>query len=200
MTTCLNSNDTLPQEILEILLNQGTEGLSKVVTVLINQAMRLERERYLQAKPYERNEERTTYANGYKDRTLHTRLGKLELSVPQTRDGKFYPESLDKGLRSERALKAALAEMYIQGVSTRKVAKITEVLCGFEISSSEVSRMTAALDEELKQWRERPLGSYPFVFLDARYEKVRHAGAVVELAVLMAIGVTQGGVREVLGV
>src|SRR5690606_39227376 len=99
----------------------------------------------------------------------------LTLSVPQVRDGSFYPQSLEKGLRSERALKVALAEMYVQGVSTRKVARITEQLCGFEVSSTQVSRCAALLDEELDAWRGRPLSAYPYVVLDARYESVRHA-------------------------
>ena len=112
----------------------------------------------------------------------------------------FNPQSLERGLRSERALKIALAEMYVQGVSTRKVAKITEELCGFEISSSEVSRASKALDEQLQAWRERPLGQFPYVYMDARYEKVRHNGVVIDCAVLLAIGISQSGHREVLGV
>jgi putative transposase len=162
--------------------------------------MRLEREHYLKAQPYEHTEERETYANGYKPKTLKTRMGAIELQVPQTRDGNFYPSSIEKGLRSERALKVALAEMYIQGVSACKIAKITEELCGFEISSSEVSRTAMALDEELEKWRNRPLGSFPFVFLDARYEKIRQGGVVVSAAVLVAIGIDPGGIRQVLGV
>jgi transposase-like protein len=127
-------------------------------------------------------------------------MGAIELSVPQTRDGQFYPSCIEKGIRSERALKVALAEMYIQGVSTRKIAKITEELCGFEISSATVSRTTMELDEELEKWRNRALASFPYVFLDARYEKVRHGGAVVSSAVLIAIGIDPLGKRQVLGV
>ncbi len=122
------------------------------------------------------------------------------MAVPQTRDGSFYPSSLERGLRSERALKIALAEMYIQGVSTRKVAKITEELCGFEVSSSEVSRVSTELDAQLSSWRGRELGSFPYVYLDARYEKVRHGGTVISVAVLIAVGVSLTGHREVLGV
>ena len=129
-----------------------------------------------------------------------TRAGKITFDVPQVRDGGFYPQSLEKGLRSERALKLALAEMYVQGVSTRKVAAITEQLCGTEISSTQVSRATAELDEQFDAWRERPLGQMRYLYLDARYEKVRQDGQVRNAAVLLAMGVNLEGNREVLGV
>ncbi len=112
----------------------------------------------------------------------------------------FYPSALDKGMRSERALKLAMAEMYIQGVSTRKVTEVLKQLCGLEVTSSQVSRATQLLDEELEKWRNRPLGHTPFVQLDARYEKVRHGGSVINCAVLIATGVTYEGRRSVLGV
>ena len=123
----------------------------------------------------------------------------MKLAIPQTRGTEFYPQSLERGLRSERALKLALAEMYVQGVSTRKVTKITEELCGFEVSSAEVSRASKLLDEQLSAWRERPLGAYPYVYLDARYEKVRYGGVVKSCAVLIAVGVDAEGYRQVLG-
>jgi transposase-like protein len=185
---------------MELLIENGLDNVADVVGVLMNTAMQIERSRHLQAIPYERTDDRRGYANGYKSKTMKTRFGEVKLAVPQTRDCEFYPQSLERGQRSERALKLALAEMYIQGVSTRKVAKITEELCGFEISSSEVSRASATLDEQLKQWRERPLEAFPYVYLDARYEKVRHGGVVVSSAVLVAIGVSSTGHREVLGV
>jgi putative transposase len=122
-------------------------------------------------------------------------VGKVSLTIPQTRGTDLYPQSLGRRLRSERAL----AEMYVQSVSTRKVAKVTEELWGFEISSSEVSRANKALDEQLHTRRERPLGSCSYVHLDARYEKIRHVGIVVSCAVLVAIGVTLTSRREVLG-
>jgi transposase-like protein len=193
-------NNSLPEAAVEIFLKQGPEGLVNALTLLLNSAMKIQREHHLKAKPYERTEERESYANGYKPKVLKTRMGAIELSVPQTRDGLFYPSCIEKGIRSERALKVALAEMYIQGVSTRKVAKITEELCGFEISSASVSRTTMELDEELGKWRNRALGSFPYVFLDARYEKVRHGGAVVSSAILIAIGIDTLGKRQVLGV
>jgi len=184
---------------VEVLIANGMEGLAGAVEILLNTAMRIERSNYLGVGPYERSEDRVSHANGFKPRHLDTRLGALDLQVPQTRDCQFYPQSLEKGMRSERALRLALAEMYVQGVSTRKVAEITEKLCGLNVTSSQVSRAAAELDASLSAWRERPLGAYPFVFLDARYEKVRQDSVVVDCAVLVAIGVTPEGKREVLG-
>ena len=122
------------------------------------------------------------------------------MAIPQTRGVEFYPEAIERGERSERALKLALAEMYVQGVSTRKVAAITEQLCGHELSSSQVSRAAELLDDELEKWRNRPLGETPYLILDARYEKVRYGGSVVDGAVLLAIGILPDGKRSVLGV
>ena len=127
-------------------------------------------------------------------------MGEITFAVPQVREGGFYPQALEKGLRSERALTLALAEMYVQGVSTRKVKAITEQLCGVSITSSAVSQAARQLDVELEKWRERPLGEYPFLFLDAYYEQVREDGQVRHLAVLVAVGVTPAGKREILGV
>ena len=185
---------------MELLIENGFDGIAETISLLMNSAMQIERSRHLQAMPYERNIDRKGYANGFKPKAIHTRFGEVHLAIPQTRGTDFYPKSLERGLRSERALKLALAEMYVQGVSTRKVAKITEELCGFEVSSSEVSRASKVLDEQLTLWRERPLGSCPYVYLDARYEKVRHGGVVISSAVLVAIGVTSEGHRVVLGV
>ena len=164
--------------------------------------MKLDRTRHLQALPYERSDDRQGYANGYKPKTVNSKLGKLTLSVPQVRDSddEFYPSCLEKGLRSERALKAALAEMYIQGVSTRKVKAITEALCGYEVSSSQVSRITKELDGEFEQWRTRPLGKIRYLMVDARYEKVRHGGHVIDNAVLVAHGIDDEGKKRILGV
>lgn len=192
--------NSLNQGILELFANEGLDGMSKAVKILLNAAMLLEREKYLCAAPHERTEERRGYANGFKPKTINSRIGQLELAIPQTRDSQFYPNSLEKGLRSERALKSALAEMYLQGVSTRKVAKITEELCGFSVSSTQVSNATKLLDEELEQWRNRTLGCFKYLILDARYEKVRHGGSVIDCAVLIAIGIDASGRRQVLGV
>jgi len=188
------------ERLLELASQEGCEGFREIFTLLMNAAMILERENYLGASAYERSEDRRGYANGYKPKTVKTRMGSVDLSIPQTRDGNFYPQSLEKGRRSERALGLAIAEMYVQGVSTRNVAAITEQLCGFEISTSTVSKLTAELDPVLKEWRERPLERYRYVYLDARYEKVRQGGLVLDSAVLMAAGVNEKGQRDILGV
>ncbi len=196
--TC-QPEDNPVEYAVEHLIEYGFDGVAEAIGLLLNTAMQIERSRYLGADPYERSDNRKCYANGFKPKTVKTRMGKIPLQIPQTRDSNFYPKSLQRGLRSERALKLALAEMYIQGVSTRKVTKITEELCGLEVSSSEVSRATKELDEQLTAWRNRPLGAYPYIYLDARYENVRHGGSVVGSAVLIAIGVSTEGKREVLG-
>ena len=191
---------TLPTEYLKQLAEQGLEGLPDLVRVLVNQAMQIERENYLHAKPYERSEDRQGHANGYKPKTVKTRVGEVTLDIPQVREGGFYPNSLEKGIRSERALLLTLAEMYVKGVSTRKVAAITERLCGTQISASQVSRAAQTLDEELESWRNRPLGEIVYLYLDARYEKVRQAGSVRDAAILMASGVKRDGKRSILGI
>lgn len=191
---------TLPTEFLEQIAEQGLAVLPELIATVVNTAMQLERQRHLGAAPYERSDERRGQANGYKAKTVATRVGKITFDVPQVRDGNFYPQALEKGLRSERALKLALAEMYVQGVSTRRVATITEELCGFAVSSTQVSQATALLDEQFEVWRNRPLGRYRYLWLDAHYEKVRQDGQVRDAAVLKAIGVNEEGKREVLGV
>jgi len=193
-------NCTLPESLLEQITEQGLGILPELVRIVINTAMQAEREQYLGAAAYERAETRRGHANGYKPKTVTTRVGPVTFDVPQVREGGFYPEALERGLRTERALMTTLAEMYVQGVSTRKVAAITEQLCGTAISSAQVSRAAALLDEELSAWRSRPLGACPFLFLDARYEKVRQSGQVRDAAVLLAVGVNSQGKREVLGV
>jgi transposase-like protein len=191
---------TLPAELMEQVAEQGMEILPELIRIVINAAMQAERSEYLQAEPYQHTPERTGHANGYKAKTLRTRIGDITFAVPQVREGGFYPQALEKGLRSERALTLALAEMYVQGVSTRKVKAITEQLCGVNINSSAVSQAASQLDRELAKWRERPLGEYPFLFLDAYYEQVREDGQVRDLAVLVAVGVNRAGKREILGV
>jgi len=191
---------TLPEELLDTIADGGLAALPDAFRLLLNAAMLLERQKFIGVGPYERSADRQAHANGFKDKTLQTRIGAIPVAVPQVRDGGFYPQSLEKGIRSERALKLALAEMYVQGVSTRKVAAITEQLCGFEVSSAQVSRAAADLDAVLAAWRTRPLEEYPYVFLDARYEKVRQDGQVRDAAVLIASGVDAEGKRAVLGV
>ncbi len=128
---------------------------------------------------------------------MQTRVGEITFAVPQVREGGFYPSTLEKGLRSERALVATLAEMYVQGVSTRKVKAITKELCGVDISATQVRRATAQLDTALQEWRERPLGEIAYLYVDARYEKVREAGQVRDAAVLLVTGITPEGEKQV---
>jgi transposase-like protein len=161
--------------------------------------MKLEREQALGAQAYERTDSRRGYANGYKPKTLDTRAGRVTVQVPKTRGIEFYPAALEKGVRSERALKVAIAEMYFKGVSTRKVTDVMRELCGLDVSSSQVSRAAKELDEELEAWRTRKIGQVTYLIVDARYEKVRHGGTVVDCAILTAIGVLPDGTRTVLG-
>ena len=191
---------TIPVEIMEQIAQEGMGYIPQIIEQLMNVAMKAEREQYLKAGSYERNEEREGYANGYKPKTLQTRMGKLNLAIPQVREGGFYPEALEKGLRSERALLAICAEMYVNGVSTRKVSRIVEKTFGCEISASQVSRATAELDEKLQEWRNSALSEVIYLYLDARYEKIRENGGIREAAVLIATGVLANGKRKVLGV
>lgn len=194
------NNYTLSSTVIEECLSNGLEGMSDLLRICLNSVMQAEREKYLQAGEYERSETRQGYANGYKPKTVKTRVGEVTFAIPQVREGGYYPSALEKGLRSERALTMALAEMYVQGVSTRKVKAITEQLCGFEVSATQVSRATAQLDETLQEWRERPLGEMQYLILDARYEKVRECGQIRDAAVLIATGIDPQGHRQVLGV
>jgi len=195
-----NNNCTLPKEYLEQLTAEGFGSLPEMIRVLVNEAMQIERSKYLNAKPYQRSHERSGHANGYKTKTVRTRVGEVTFDIPQVREGGFYPGALEKGLRSERAFTLALAEMYVQGVSTRKVAAITERLCGTQVSAAQVSRAAKQLDEVLETWRNRPLGEVVYLYLDARYEKVRQAGSVQDAAILIASGVKKDGKRSVLGI
>ncbi len=197
MAAQIDDNKLLP--VAEMIFEQGLDGIGKAVEMLINEAMKIERARHLKATAYERTVEREDYANGYKAKQLKTRMGALNLNVPQVRNSDFYPSFLERGIRSERALKLSLAEMYIQGVSTRKVTAILNELCGLEVSSSDVSRATKLLDDEFKSWRNRALGLYSYLILDARYEKIRQGGCVVDSAVLVAYGIDAEGKRHVLG-
>lgn len=191
---------TLPAEIMEQIAEGGMAYLPELIQTLVNTAMQIERQKYLGAARYEHNPERSGHANGYKPKTVKTRLGALNFEVPQVREGGFYPQALEKGLRSERALTLTLAEMYVQGVSTRKVAAVVEQLCGCEVSSSQVSRAAALLDEKLEAWRNSEVGEIVYLLLDARYEKVRQDGRIRDVAVLIAAGIDREGRRKVLGV
>ncbi len=183
------------------LLENGLDGAGEALRILVNEAAKLERSAFLGARPYERTETRRDYANGFKPKTVLTRHGELTFQVPQVRSGDFYPSALEKGTRTDQAVNLALAEMYVQGVSTRRVIDVLQRLLGPEISlsSAQVSRAAAKLDEGLRAWRERPLGETPYLFLDARYEKVRMEGRIVDCAVLIAVGIEASGKRRVLG-
>lgn len=200
-----HTDRTAVEEVMAMLAESGLEGMPRAIEILMNEAMKRERSAFLGAEPYQRQPGRVGHANGFKPKHLDSRMGSLALQIPQVRglaegaEG-FYPQSLERGLRSERALKLAIAEMYVQGVSTRKVAAITQELCGMNVSSSSVSRAAEQLDAELETWRTRPLEGVRFLILDARYEKVRHAGAVIDCAVLIAMGVRHDGKRMILGV
>lgn len=191
---------TISPSILNMLVEQGPDAILELFRIMMNEAMKVERAGYLKAQPYERTEERQDYANGFKGRNITTGLGKVDLSIPQTRESGFYPKSLEAGTRSEKALRLALAEMYVQGVSTRKVTKILEKLCGLEISSSQVSKTALCLDEAVLAFRERRLGAMQVVWLDAQYQKIRKDGQVSDRAILVAVGLNENGQREILGV
>ena len=184
------------------LLANGLDGAGEALRILVNEASRIERAQHLQAMPYERSAQRVDQANGYKSKTMLTRMGEITFEVPQVRTAGFYPSALERGSRSEQSVNLALAEMYVQGVSTRKVIEVLQKLVGPEvsISSTQISRCTQKLDEGLHAWRNRPLEETPYLLLDARYERVREAGQVVDCAVLVAVGVTASGHRRVLGV
>lgn len=194
-------NNNLLASLMQMVNENGLEAVAETFRILLNEAMKIERDQSLGAGLYERTDNRQGYANGYKPKTVDTRMGKLMVNVPQVRGGvQFYPSALEKGCRSERALKLAIAEMYVQGVSTRRVTDVLEKMCGLTVSSTQVSRVAQILDEELEKWRYRPLGEYPYLVLDAHYEKVRTAGSVVSCALLTAIGIDTDGRRSILGV
>ena len=186
--------------VKEILLS-NPNGLREVIRTVMQEVLEAEMDEALGASKSERTPERLGYRSGHYGRTLITRVGKLELRVPQDRQGRFSTELFERYQRSERALVATLAEMYVQGVSTRKVKAITEELCGHSFSASSISAINKQLDESLKAFAERPLHEpFPYLILDARYEKVRQAGVVVSQAVLIAIGIDLDGRRQVLAV
>src|SRR5687767_8728212 len=188
--------------LAQAILLDDPEFLRGIVERALQAVLEEEMTAHLGAARYERAEVRTGYRNGHKPRTLTTRVGKLELRVPQDRDGTFSTELFARYQRSEQALVTTLMEMYLQGVSTRNVAAITEELCGTAFSKSHVSVVVGRLDPELTAWRERPLtaAAYPYLVVDARYEHARVDGRVVTLGVLVVAGVRDDGRREVLAV
>jgi putative transposase len=157
--------------------------------------------RHLGAQSYQRTKERQGYRNGVKPRSMHTAVGKLTLQVPQTRDGSFHPSVFERYQRSDKALVAAMQEMVIQGVSTRKVAAVLEEMAGFELSATTVSRACVTMEEEIERFRQRRLDEceWPYLIIDARYEKVRQGGRVISQAVLVAAAINDQGRREIVG-
>lgn len=188
-----------------LLIDLGPAAIAEVFATLINHAMQSDCEQALTTESHRRSPDRQGYAYGFKAKILKTRVGEISLRIPQTRGFRddqgrpFYPRALERGVRIERAMTIAVAEMYVQGVSTRKVTKIVEGLCGLEVTSTQVSRAAAELDEQLAAWRSRFIGQVTYLILDARYEKVRTDGAVVPCALLTAIGIGPDGRRSILG-
>src|SRR6266478_3304809 len=183
------------------VLTSEENGFRALLETVVQEVLEAEMTEALQAEKGERTAGRLGHRSGYYDRKLVTRVGVLELRVPQDRTGRFSTELFERYQRSEKALVAALAEMYVQGVSTRKVKAITEELCGHSFSASAISDATARLDGALTAFAERRLEeAYPYLILDARYERIREAGTIQSQAVLVAIGVDWEGRRQVLGV
>ncbi len=190
--------EVLAQEVL--LDDPGF--LRGIVERVVQELLEAEMTEHVGAAPYERSGSRKGHRNGHKPRTLRTRGGTLNLLVPQDRDGTFSTRLFSRYQRNEKALVLALMEMYVEGVSTRKVAEVTEELCGTSFSKSLVSSLAGSLDAEMEAWRDRPLTAkaYPYLFVDARYEKVRVGHRVVSQGVLLVSAVRGDGLREILAV
>jgi putative transposase len=188
------------EELAQAMLLDEPTFLKEIVERVLQELLEAEMTEHIGAAPYERTERRTGQRNGYKRRTLRTRVGTLNLLVPQDREGTFSTRLFSRYQRNEKALVLALMEMYVEGVSTRKVKEITEKLCGTSFSKSLVSSLAGQLDAELDGWRKRPLESkaHPYLFVDARYEKVRIDGRVVSQGVLIVSAVREDGMREII--
>jgi transposase-like protein len=190
------------EELLQEVLLDEPDFLRQIVERVLQEMLEAEMTEHIGAAPYERTQKRTGQRNGYKPRALRTRVGTLNLLVPQDREGTFSTQLFSRYQRNEKALVLALMEMYVEGVSTRKVKDITEELCGTSFSKSLVSQLATRLDAELETWRSRPLEGegYPYLFVDARYEKARTNGRVVSQGVLIVCAVREDGLREILAV
>jgi putative transposase len=186
----------------EEALTDDPDFLKEIVRMALQRFLETEMTEHVGAAPHERTDTRRGQRNGYKPRTLRTRVGALNLLVPQDREGNFSTQLFARYQRNEKALVLALMEMYVEGVSTRKVKDITEELCGTSFSKSLLSRLAGELDAELGRWRSRPLGekAYPYLFVDARYEKARVNHRIVSEGVLIVYGINEEGYREILGV
>ena len=190
-------------ELIDVkeLLERDEDFLQAALQALLQAALEAEMSEAIGAEKGERTETRLAYRSGYYPRSLVTRVGTLELRVPQDRAGRFSTELFQRYQRSEKALVGTLAEMYVQGVSTRKVKAVTEALCGHSFSASAISAINKSLDEALLAFAERRLSEpLPYLILDARYEKVREAGIIVSQAVLVAVAVDGEGQRQIIGV
>lgn len=191
----------ISREELKQVLTEDKDFLKPLMQMVLQEVLEAEMDETLGASKGERSADRKGYRSGYYSRNLITRVGKLELRIPQDRHGRFSTEVFERYQRSEKAFVSTLAEMYIQGVSTRKVKAVTEELCGHAFSASTVSSLNVRLDEELARFAGRKLEvDYPYLILDARYEKVRLDGVIKSQAVMVAIGINWEGRREVLGV
>jgi len=193
--------DTRVSALMQETILSSDDALKEMLQRLVQAVLETEMQTFLQAESYERTDKRTGYRNGYKPRMLCTRVGTLELMVPKDREGRFQTELFERYQRSEKALMLCIAQMYIQGVATRKVKKITEALCGLEISKSQVSELTKRLDGEIEAWRNRPLEKeYIYLIVDARYEHIRSGGCVSSKGILIVVGIDKDEYREPLGV
>ena len=193
--------DTRVSSLMQETLLSSDDAIRQLLQRMIQEVLESEMQTFLHAGSYERTDERRGYRNGSKPRMLHTRVGTLELIFPKDREGRFRTELFERYQRSEKALMLSIAQMYLQGVSTRKVKKITEALCGLDVSKSQVSELTKKLDAEIEVWRNRPLTKeYAYLVADARYEYMRHTGCVTGHGVLIVIGIDTDGYREPLGV
>lgn len=194
---------TLDEQLLhQLFIGESREaGVAALLETVLNQVLKAQATEQLQAEHYERTEERKGYRNGTYPHTLTTRVGKLTLRVPRFRDGAFSTELFARYQRSEQALVLALMEMVINGVSTRKVTQVTEELCGAEFSKSTVSELCKELDPIIQEWAQRTLTGreYPFLLVDAMYVKVREDGRVRSRGVMIATGINDSGLREILG-
>jgi putative transposase len=194
-------NITLNQEeILQLLSKDRDEAFRELLTNSLNSILKAESLEQLKASPYERSEERTDSRNGFRNRDLNTRIGRITLSVPRHRNQPFKTMIFDNYSRSEAALIASMAEMVVNGVSTRKVSNIVETLCGTSVSKSAVSDVCQDLEKEVEAFRGRPLeGNYPFLTVDATYFKVRENGRIISKALMIAYGTNEQGIREIIG-
>ena len=194
--------ENLDDAIVDTIALDDPDFLRQLVQRMLQHVLEAEMTAHLGAARYERSEARQGHRNGYKPRQLHTRVGTLTLRVPQDRDGTFSTQLFARYQRSEKALVLTLMEMYVEGISTRKVAEVTEALCGTSFSKSLVSELVGTLDADLAAWRERPLTAtgYPYLFVDARYEHARVKGQVVSQGVLIVSGICADGRREIVAV